>query len=143
LGTMLNYKGPMLWSASFIHDADTSNEKIMQVIDGVIEKIRTEPVDQAELDRALVKWRSDYYDQINSTYGFGRADLLASLALFDDNPGLINEFEKGMQSVTPELIRQTAQEYLRSSNRTTLALVAGGAAADEAQTQQQGEQDNG
>ncbi len=127
LGNMLNYKGPMLWSASFIHDQDSSTEQILQVVDGVIEQFKSQPVDAAVLSRALVKWRSDYYDQVSSTFGFGAADLLASLALFDDNPGLINEFEKGMQAVTPELIQQTAQEYLRSSNRTTLQLVAGAA----------------
>jgi predicted Zn-dependent peptidase len=131
LGNMLNYKGPMLWSASFIHDAGISREEILQVLDGVIEQIRTTPVDQATLDRALVKWRSDYYDQVSSTYGFGRADLLASLALFDDNPGLINEFEAGMRAVSRELIQQTAQEYLRSSNRTTLELEAGAATKEQ------------
>jgi zinc protease len=144
LGNMLNYKGPMLWSASFIHDPGTSKEQIMQVLDGVIEQFKAAPVDQALLDRALVKWRSNYYEDVSSFFGFGRADLLASLALFDNNPGLINEFEKGMQAVTPELIQQTAQEYLRSSNRTTLELVAGAATAGAAEaTTGQTEQDNG
>lgn len=147
LGTMLNYKGPMLWSASFIHDADTSQEEILKVVDGVIDQFSAAPVDQAVLNRALVKWRSNYYDQVTDTYGFGKADLLASLALFDNNPGLINEFEKGMQAVTPELIQRTAQEYLRSSNRTTLELVAGAATAAAQPADQaaaaQGEQDNG
>jgi len=59
---------------------------------------------------------------------------LASLALFDDNPEQINEFEKGMLAVTPEMIQQTAQEYLRPTNRTTLVLEAGAA---------EKEQDNG
>ncbi|MDZ4730348.1 MAG: pitrilysin family protein [Xanthomonadales bacterium] len=147
LGNMLNYQGPMLWSGSFIHDAGTSTEEILLIIDGVIDQLKDQPVSPAELARALVKWRSDYYDQVSATFGFGRADLLASLALFDDDPGLLNEFEKGMQAVTPELIQQTAQEYLRSSNRTTLALVAGAAeSAAEAQgsaEQNNGEQDNG
>jgi predicted Zn-dependent peptidase len=134
LGSMLNYEGPMLWSASFIHDQDISDEDILQVIDKVIEDIRTQPVSEETLRRALVKWRSNYYDEVSSYFGFGRADLLASLALFDDNPGLINEFEKGMQAVTAELIQKTAQEYLRSSNRTTLSLIAGAATE---------EQDNG
>jgi zinc protease len=92
-------------------------------------------VDQATLDRAMVKWRSSYYDEVNYYFGFGRTDLLASLALFDDNPALINEYEKGMMAVTPDLIQSTAQEFLRSTNRTTLVLEAG-AANDE-------EQDNG
>jgi hypothetical protein len=70
----------------------------------------------------------------NSFFGFGRADLLASLALFDDNPSQINEFERGMMAVTPELIQKTATEYLRPTNRTTLVLEAGAA---------EKEQDNG
>jgi predicted Zn-dependent peptidase len=134
LGNMFNYKGPMLWTASFIHDSGISRDDILTVIDGVFGGLRNEAVDQATLDRATVKWRSAYYDQINSFFGFGRADLLASLALFDNNPALINEFEKGIMAVTPELIQKTAQEYLRPTNRTTLVLEAG--AADK-------EQDNG
>jgi predicted Zn-dependent peptidase len=131
LGNMLNYKGPMLWTASFIHDAGIGREDILVVIDGTVEQFKSEPVDQATLDRAIVKWRSAYYDQINNFFGFGRADLLASLALFDDKPDLINEFEKGILAVTPELIQKTAQEYLRPANRTTLVLEAG--AAEEVQ----------
>jgi len=134
LGNMLNYQGPMLWTASFIHDSGTSRDDILKLIVGVFEEFKIQGIDQATLDRALVKWRSAYYDEINSFFGFGRADLMASLALFDDNPALINEFEKGMMAVTPDLIQKTAQEYLRSANRTTLVLEAG--AANE-------EQDNG
>jgi len=134
LGNMFNYKGPMLWTASFIHDSGISRDDILTVIDGVFEGLKSQPVDQATLDRAMVKWRSAYYDQINSFFGFGRADLLASLALFDDNPAQINEFEKGMMAVTPEMIQKTAQEYLRPTNRTTLVLEAGAA---------EKEQDNG
>ena len=127
LGNKLNYKGPMLWTASFIHDSEISRADVLNVLDGVVEEFKSSPVDQETLDRALVKWRSAYYDQINSFFGFGRADLLASLALFDDDPARINEFERGMIAVTPELIQATAIEYLRSTNRTTLVLEAGGA----------------
>ena len=127
LGNMLNYKGPMLWTGSFIHDAGVSREDILEVFDGVIGELKAAPVDQATLDRAIVKWRSAYYDQINNFFGFGRADLLASLALFDDKPALINDFEKGIMAVTPELIQKTAREYLRPTNRTTLVLEAGAA----------------
>ncbi len=128
---MLNYKGPMLWLASFIHDSDVDEERIVGVLDGVIEKARTESVDAETLERAKVKWRSAFYDDINSFFGFGRADLLASLALFDGNPGMINEFEAQIEAVTPELILETAKEYLRSDNRTILVLEAGAADAQQ------------
>jgi zinc protease len=125
LGNMLNYRGPMLWQAFFIHDNDVDEERILGVLDEVIERVRTEPLDGETLARAKVKWRSDYYDTVTSNWGFGRADLLASLALFDDKPELINEFEAQILRVTPEAILQTAREYLRPTNRTILTLEAG------------------
>ncbi len=131
LGNMLNYKGPMLWQGYFIHDQDVERDRIIEVLDEVIERVRKEPVDGATLERAKVKWRSDFYDTVASNYGFGRADLLASLALFDDNPALINEFEARILEVTPEQMLQAAEEYLRPTNRTILTLEAG--APDSAQ----------
>jgi predicted Zn-dependent peptidase len=127
LGNMLNYKGPMLWLATFIHDADVDEDRIVAAIDGVIESVQNESVDADTLARAKIKWRSDFYNNVSATFGFGRADLLASLALYDDNPGSINEFEAGMMNVTAQDIQKTAQEYLRSSNRTILVLEAGAA----------------
>ena len=125
LGNMLNYKGPVLWLASFIHDADVTDEYIVATIDGVIESVQNVAVDAETLARAKVKWRSSFYNNASATFGFGRADLLASLALFDDDPYRLNSFEIEINKVTPELLQKTAQEYLRSSNRTILVLEAG------------------
>lgn len=127
LGNMLNYKGPMLWQGSLIHDTDVSDDQIVEILDRVIESVRTEVVDAETLERAKIKWRSSYYDQINQSFGFGRADLLASLALFDDDPEQINRFEAEIMAVMPETILETAQEYLRPTNRTILVLEAGAA----------------
>ena len=44
--------------------------------------------------------------------------MLASFALFDNDPARINELESGFAQVTPALLLQTAQEYLRPTNRT-------------------------
>ena len=88
----------------------------------MIERLQTQPVDQATLDRALIKLRSSLYDQLSTFNGFGRADLLASFALFDDNPARINDLEAQFRKVTPQLIQKTAQEYLRSTNRTVLVV---------------------
>jgi len=125
LGNMLNYKGPMLWLAWFIHDPDVDEETILEVVDSTIAALRSEPIDKETLDRAKVKWRSEFYDIVSQTFGFGRADLLASLALFDDKPARINEFEAAMLEVTPELVLATAKEYLRPTNRTVFILDAG------------------
>ncbi len=120
LGNMFNYKGPMLWMADLQYDGSTKAETIVQAADTVIEPLRTKPVDKATLDRALVKLRSSLYDSIGQFSGFGLADLLASFALFDDDPGRVNSLVGQFEKVTPELIQKTAQEYLRPENRTVL-----------------------
>ncbi len=74
------------------------------------------------LDRALIKMRSSFYDSLGDFNGFGRADMLASFALFDDNPAEINNVEAQFQKVTPQLIQETAAEYLRPTNRTVLVV---------------------
>ncbi len=122
LGNLYNYNGPMLWMASLFHDPGTSPDAILAAADSAIETLRTKPVDQKTLDRALVKLRSDLYDNIGAVGGFGLADMLASFALFDDNPARINSLVAEFQKVTPGLIRKTAQEYLQPSNRTILIL---------------------
>lgn len=62
----------------------------------------------------------------------GLVDLLASFALFDGNPERVNTLEQEIAGVTPELIRKTAREYLRSTNRSVITLKPGTAAAEEA-----------
>ena len=122
IGNMYNYNGPMLWIMDLYHDNNVKDEDILAAIDSVIEPLRTKPVDQKTLDRALVKIRSDFYDQVSQFNGFGRADMLASFALFDDNPQRINDIESQFRKVTPTLIQKTAQEYLRPTNRTILTI---------------------
>jgi zinc protease len=122
LGNMYNYKGPMLFMADLRFDPGTKPDTIVKAFDDAIEPLRTKPVDKETLDRARVKLRSDLYDNIGAVGGFGLVDLLASFALFDDNPARINTLVSEFDKVTPELIQKTAQEYLRPENRTVLVL---------------------
>jgi predicted Zn-dependent peptidase len=129
LGNMFNYNGPMLLMVDLFHDSNNKPEDIMAAADGVIEQLRSKPVDQAVLDRALVKMRSNLYDQVDQFSGFGKVDLLASFALFDDDPSRINTLEDQFRKVTPALVQKTAQEYLRPTNRTVLTVEVKPAAA--------------
>jgi zinc protease len=123
LGNPFNIKGPTLWTVSLFHDKDKTADTIIKAIDEDIARLQTQRIDAATMDRARVKMRSTMYDEIESLFGFGRADLLASFALFDDDPGRINRIESDFNAVTPELIQKTAQEYLRPTNRTILTIV--------------------
>ncbi|MBZ5528679.1 MAG: insulinase family protein [Acidobacteriia bacterium] len=122
LGNLYNYNGPMLWMGSLFHDSATKPETILAAVESSIETLRSKPVEQAALDRALVKLRSDLYDNMSQFGGFGTADLLASLALFDDNPARINSLVSEFQKVTPALIQKTAREFLVPANRTVLTI---------------------
>ncbi|HWC17629.1 MAG TPA: hypothetical protein VG498_11485, partial [Terriglobales bacterium] len=120
-----DYNGPMLWTAYLFHDSNVKQDDILAAADSVIEPLRAKQIDQKTLDRAMVKLRSDFYDQLSQSNGFGLADMLASFALFDDNPSRINEVEDQFRKVTPALLQKTAQEYLRPTNRTVLAIEPG------------------
>lgn len=119
LGNMYNYNGPMLWMADLIHDANVSSDSIVTVFDEAIAELST--VTQEDVDLAIIKLRSDLYNTLGGN-GFGRADLLASFALFDDDPSRINKIESEFKKITPEIIKKTASEYLRSTNRTILIV---------------------
>jgi predicted Zn-dependent peptidase len=125
LGNMFNINGPTLWTAFLFHDADKTSEQILTALDAEIEKLRTTPVAAEELQRALIKRRSSLYAETEQFAGFGAADLLASYALFDDDPAMVNRLEAEFAKVTPELILKTAQEYLRPTNRTILIVKPG------------------
>jgi zinc protease len=84
--------------------------------------VRSKPLDQKTLDRSLVKLRSSLYDTMGELGGFGLMDLLASFALFDDDPSRVNSLDAEFRRVTPELVQKTAQEYLRPGNRTVVLV---------------------
>jgi predicted Zn-dependent peptidase len=126
LGNMFDIKGPTLWMVWLIHDADKKADDIIKAIDEEITRLQTTPVTKAELDLALVKRRSALYAAYEQFVGFGRANLLAAFALFDDDPGKINRLEDEFKKVTPATIQKAAREYLRPTNRTILTITPKG-----------------
>lgn len=121
LGNMFNYNGPMLIMFNFTYDSETSKEEVMAGVDEVMDEV-SQGVTQEMLDRALVKMRSSLYDNLGGTFGLGRADLLCSFALFDDDPGRINSLEDEFKKITPEMVNKTVSEYLIKTNRTILTV---------------------
>lgn len=120
LGNMFDYNGPMLWMTNMIHDANVSPDSIIHQVDNAIAEL--DGISQDELDLAIVKMRSNLYDNLGQLFGFGTADLLASFALFDDDPSRINTLENEFRKITPDIVKKTVDEYLRPSNRTILIL---------------------
>ena len=124
-GSQFDYDGPTLWTATLLHDASTTPETIVAGIDGVLADLAVHPVTKAEFERALTKIRSSLYDVAGDPRRTGLTTLLASFALFDDDPERLNRLEAEFRKVTPEDLAATAREYLRPGNRTLFILEAG------------------
>ncbi|WP_233454876.1 M16 family metallopeptidase [Hymenobacter negativus] len=122
LGNQFNYNGPMLWMGSLIYDPTVQADSVVRVLDQEVGKLAKNGIDQPTLDLAMVKIRSAFYDQMSGSTNFGRADLLAVFALFDNDPARINRLEAEFRKVTPELMQKTIREYLRPGNRTILTV---------------------
>jgi zinc protease len=122
LGNMFSYQGPMLWTLAMVHDLRVPPREIVADAETVFSRLRDQPVTKAEIDRARIRLRSSLYDISGSANRFGLVDLLASFALFDNDPALLNKLEAGFAQVTPEIVQKTAQQYLNPAQRTALEL---------------------
>lgn len=122
-GDIYDQTGPTLWTVGLIHDADVDPDAITAAIDAAIQPILDAPLAQEEIDRARTKLRSSLYDVVDSATRSGLAGMLGVFALYDDDPGRINRLEDEFAVVTPELVHEVAQTYLRPTNRTVLVVT--------------------
>ena len=125
LGNEFTYDGPMLWMLYLIHDPAATAEAIIADVEAEIARIQAEPPTEEELARAMTKLRASLYDLAGSSTRFGLLDLLASFALFDDDPGMINRLEANFRAVTPALISEVARTYLTPERRTVQVVEPG------------------
>jgi predicted Zn-dependent peptidase len=121
LGNMFDYNGPMLWMSDLVYDSTVKADDIIAQYDKAIADLEKN-VTQADLNLAMIKMRSQLYDNIGGFYGIGKLNLLACFALFDDKPSLINGIEANFKKVNVDLIKKTIKEYLRPTNRTILIV---------------------
>src|SRR5689334_20701269 len=111
----------MLLVARTTYKPGHRGDDILQEVDAIIKDVQDHGVTAKELRDAKVRFRSNFYDQLEST--FGKANLLASFALFNDDPGRINKVLGAYDAVTAEQIQNAAKKYLVAENRTAIDRV--------------------
>jgi zinc protease len=121
LGNEFDYNGPMLLTARTTYKPGHTADEILKEVDAVVADVQARGVTAKELADAKVRFRSAYYDQLES--GFGKANLIAAFALFRGDPTLINTALQAFESVTPAQAQAAAKKYLVSSNRTVIDRV--------------------
>ena len=130
LGNNFDYNGPMLYTFRVDYRPDLKGGDVLKVVDKVISAIQEHGISEEELKQAKVNLRSSFLESLEGGIipGFGRADLLGALALYDDNPNRINTILGELEKVTAADVQQAAKRYLVPANRTSIDRRPGGGA---------------
>jgi len=129
LGNNFDYNGPMLYTFRVDYRPNLKGADVLKVVDKVINAVQEHGITEEELKQAKVNFRSQFLESLEGGFipGFGRSDLLAALALYDDNPSRINTILDDLDKVTAAEVRAAARKYLVPANRTVIDRVPEGA----------------
>jgi predicted Zn-dependent peptidase len=119
------------------HKPEMSSEATLAAFDEIVREIQEGGISNSELEQLKVKWRSDYFDTLESGRGgsmpkFGLMHLLAGFTLFDGDPKLVNTILDGFLSVTKEQVREAARMVLQPQNRAIVFRKPSAQSAQEA-----------
>src|SRR5262249_31119881 len=93
---------------------------VMKVVDKVIAAVQEHGISEEELKQAKVNFRSSFLENLETGGGFGKADLLAALALYDDDPNRINTILGELEKITAADVQQAEKKWLVPANRTSI-----------------------
>jgi len=122
LGPNWDMKGPMLYTMRVDYLNDKTVEQVLASIESVLAEVREKGITAAELAQAKTRIRSSFLDELEGGMmpRFGRANLLAAFALFDDDPGRINTILGELDKVTVEEVKAAAARWFVPNNRTSI-----------------------
>ncbi len=100
---------------------DHNAEEVMEAVFAEIEKLKTEPVAQWEIDKVRNQSDADFVRSLNSNRGM--AWRLANYQAIVDDWRYLTDYRTEYKKVTAEDIMRVAKKYLTKSNRTVVTLV--------------------
>ncbi len=122
---IIDTNGPTQMVTRIFHKPEFTTEQALAAFDEIIREIQEQGITEDELEPVKVKFRSDYYSNLEGGMGahmprFGLMHYLACFTLFDGDPGKINTILDGFEAVTPAQVQAAAQKYLVPRNRAIL-----------------------
>ena len=117
-GNEFDYSGPMIMTTRTTYKPGHTADEVVREMDAVVADLIANGVTAKELADAKVRFKSNFYNQVESS--FGKTHLLTVLALFRDDPNQINSLLAPFEKVTAAQIRDVAKKYLVASNRTII-----------------------
>ncbi len=110
--------GPHLYEIDVDLTRGGSEREVMARVDRVLEELRTTPVSQEELAKAINGMRADLVRSQLDTQR--KADLIGFSVLTTGDPHLFHRRLEQAQELTPEDIRRVAARYLVPEGRTVI-----------------------
>jgi predicted Zn-dependent peptidase len=120
-GNEFDYTGPMVMTTRTTYKPGHTVDDVLKEMDAVTAELVAKGITDKELADAKVRYRSNFYGQLESS--FGKAHLLSVLALFRDDPNQINSLLTPFENVTAAQVKAAAAKYLVASNRTVIDRV--------------------
>jgi predicted Zn-dependent peptidase len=120
-GNEFDYTGPMIMTTRTTYKPGHTADEVIKEMDAVIADITSKGITDKELADAKVSYRSNFYDQLESS--MGKTHLLSALALFRDDPQQINSLLTPFENVTAAQVKAAAAKYLVPTNRTVIDRV--------------------
>ena len=117
-GNEFDYVGPMIMTTRTTYKPGHTADEILKEMDAVVADLSSKGVTEKELADAKVQYRSNFYSQVESS--FGKAHLLSALALFRDDPQQINSLLTPFENVTAAQVKAAAAKYMVATNRTVI-----------------------
>ena len=122
LGNNWDVRGPMLFTVRVDYLNDKTADQVLSAIEGVLSEIREKGVTEAELTQAKTALRSAFLEELEGGFmpRFGRANLLAGFALFDNDPGRVNTILEELDKVTVADVKSAAARWFVKTNQTSI-----------------------
>jgi zinc protease len=106
---------------------DQVTEDIKTIVDEEIEKLRQNPPDARELQRAINQTESSFFARMERVGGFGgKADQLNAYFTRTGNPDYFNEDLARYRAITATDIRAAVRQHLPANKRVELTVVPEG-----------------
>jgi zinc protease len=129
-GTLEQRRGPGQVAVFTIHKPEVKNNDIITIVQGEIERIKTEGVTAEEITKVKNQYRLDRFqsgaegEYASLQTALGKALALAEFTMFDRDPSLINTEIDRYLAITAEQIRDVAEKYFVPANTAVLSIRA-------------------
>jgi predicted Zn-dependent peptidase len=122
LGNNWDVRGPMLFTLRADYLNDKKADEVLNAIESVLAEVREKGISEAELRQAKTALRSSFLEEMEGGFmpRFGRANLLAAFALFDNDPARINTILEELDKVTVDDIKAAAGRWFVKTNQTSI-----------------------